>query len=209
MQKKIALFELACNQAGLSMRDVYVTAQKCRQLFLQPKGKFAWFYRDMQLAYRKGSFLFIHAGLDDSIIEMISKKSVRYINQQFRQYIKKDLYHFYYGNLANTMRTKYRPADLTLSDIGVKRIHRQGLYAIVHGHLNRKYGQRIVLKQGLLHIECDVTLDSGSRQREGLVGEGMGVTIIDPAKRVLGISCDYPFVKAFEPARYLKIKEAS
>lgn len=204
MHKKIDLFELACARAGLSMRDVYATAQKCRQLFLRPKGEFAWFYREMQLAYRKGSFLFIHAGLDDGIVDTISKKSIRYINRQFRQHIKKDLFHFYYGSLANTMRTKYRPADLPLSDAGVKRINRQGIHAIVHGHLNRIYGQRIVLKQGLIHIECDVTLDRASRQKEGLGGYGMGVTIIDPAKRVLGISNDYPYAKVFEPKQYLK-----
>jgi hypothetical protein len=204
MRKKIDVFELACARAGLSMRDVYATAQKCRQLFLKPKGEFAWFYREMQLAYRKGSFLFIHAGLDDGIIDTISKKSIRYINRQFRQHIKKDLFHFYYGSLANTMRTKYRPADLPLSEAGVKRINRQGIHAVVHGHLNRIYGQRIVLKQGLIHIECDVTLDRASRQKEGLTGHGMGVTIIDPAKRVLGISKDYPFAKVFEPSHYLK-----
>lgn len=204
MYKKIDVFELACRRAGLSMRDVYATALKCRALFLQPKGEFAWFYREMQLAYRSGSFLFIHAGLDDGIIQTISKKSVRYINKQFRQHIETDLFHFYYGSLANTMRTKYRSADLTLSDFGVKRLYQQGLYAVVHGHLNRMYGQRIVLKQGLIHIECDITLDRNSRQKEGLTGYGMGVTIIDPQKRVLGLSCDYPLVKIFEPDGYLK-----
>ncbi|MGJ8619719.1 MAG: metallophosphoesterase [Methylophilaceae bacterium] len=203
MRKKIDVFETDCKKAGLNMRDVYATARKCRHLFLHPKGQFAWFYREMQLAYRKGSFLFIHAGLDDGVIDTISKKSVRYINRQFRQHLEKDLFHFYYGSLANTMRTKYRPADLPLTDDGVKRIHREGLYAVVHGHLNRTQGQRIVLKQGLIHIECDITLDRCSRKKEGLIGHGVGVTIIEPQKQVIGISNDYPFVKVFEPERYL------
>ncbi len=203
MRKKIDVFESDCKKAGLSMRDVYATAQKCRALFLSPKGEFAWFYRDMQLAYRKGSFLFIHAGLDDGIIDTISMKSVRFINRQFRLHLEKDLFHFYYGSLANTMRTKYRPADLPLTEDGVKRIHRNGIYAVVHGHLNRRQGQRIVLKQGLIHIECDVTLDRGSRKKEGLQGNGLGVTIIEPHQQIIGISNDYPFVKVFEPERYL------
>lgn len=203
MRKKMDVFESNCKNAGLSMRAVYATAQKCRALFLHPKGEFAWFYRDMQLAYRKGSYLFIHAGLDDGIIETICKKGVRYINRQFRQHLEKDLFHFYYGSLANTMRTKYRPADLPLTKDGVKRIHRAGIYAVVHGHLNRTQGQRIVLKQGLIHIECDITLDRGSRKKEGLKDCGFGVTIIEPHKQVIGISNDYPFVKVFEPERYL------
>ncbi len=204
MQRKIDLFELACMRAGLSMRDVYVTAQKCRQLFLNPKGKYAWFYQEMQLAYRKGSFLFIHAGLDDGIINTITTKSIRYINDQFRQYLKKDLFHFYYGSLANTMRTKYRPADLALTDAGVKQIQKHGIHAVVHGHINRIYGQRIVLKHGLIHIECDITLDRNSRLKEDLTGFGMGITVIDSDKRVLGISNDYPYVKVFEPNYYFK-----
>ena len=203
MRKKIDVFESNCKKAGLSMRDVFATAQQCRALFLHSKGEFAWFYRKMQLAYRKGSFLFIHAGLDDGIIDIICKKSVRHINRQFRQHLEKDLFHFYYGSLANTMRTKYRPADLPLTDDGVKRIHRKGIYAVVHGHLNRTQGQRIVLKQGLIHIECDITLDRGSRKKEGLKGCGFGVTMIEPHKQVIGISNDYPFVKVFEPERYL------
>lgn len=203
MRKKIDVFEQDCKKAGLTMRDVYAIALKCRQLFLHPKGEFAWFYRDMQLAYRKGSFLFIHAGLDDDIIDSICNKSVRYINLQFRQHLEKDLFHFYYGSLANTMRTKYRPADLPLTEDGVKKIHRKGLYAVVHGHLNRTQGQRIVLKQSLIHVECDITLDRDSRKKEGLKGGGLGVTIIEPHKQVIGISNDYPFVKVFEPERYL------
>jgi calcineurin-like phosphoesterase family protein len=203
MLKKIDVFEQDCKKVGLTMRDVYAIALKCRQLFLHPKGEFAWFYRDMQLAYRKGSFLFIHAGLDDDIIDSICKKSVRYINRQFRQHLEKDLFHFYYGSLANTMRTKYRPADLPLTEEGVKKIQRKGLYAVVHGHLNRTQGQRIVLKQNLIHVECDITLDRGSRKKEGLKDSGLGVTIIEPHKQVIGISNDYPFVKVFEPERYL------
>jgi hypothetical protein len=203
MRKKYDHFERACLKAGFSMREVYAIALKCRQLFLHPKGEFAWFYKKMQLAYRKGSFLFIHAGLDDGISKTISNKGVAYLNRQFQNHIEKDLFHFYYGSLANTMRTKYRPADLPLTTEGVKRVNQKGLHAVVQGHINRKHGQRVALKQGLIHLECDITMDRHSRQKEGLSGYGIGITIIDPDKRVIGISSDYPYAKVFEPEQYL------
>ncbi len=208
MRKKYDHFEQACFKAGFSMREVYAIALKCRALFLHSKGEFAWFYQEMQLAYRKGSFLFIHAGVDDGISKTISKKGLSYINRQFRDHIEKDLFRFYYGSLANTMRTKYRPADLPLTQKGVNRMSRKGLLAVVQGHINRKHGQRIALKQGLLHIECDITIDRNSRKKEGLSGYGIGVTIIDPSKRIIGISSDYPYAKVFEPEHYLSNKEA-
>ncbi len=203
MSKKVNHFEKSCRKAGFTMRDIYATALQCRRLFLHPKGDYAWFYRDMQLAYRKGSFLFIHAGLDDGMSQLISKKGIAYVNQQFRHDIQNDLFQFYFGSMANTMRTKYRPADLTLTDVGVEQLNRKGYHAIVQGHINRKHGQRLAIKRGLLHIECDVTLDEHSRIKEGLVGKGMGVTIIDPEKYILGISSDYPYAKVFEPESYL------
>lgn len=208
MRKKYDHFEHACTKAGFTLREVYAIALKCRQLFLHPKGEFAWFYHEMQLAYRKGSFLFIHAGIDDGMSKTISQKGLAYVNRQFRNHIEEDLFNFYYGSLANTMRTKYRAADLPLTHEGVKRINKKGLHAVVQGHINRKHGQRLALKQGLIHIECDITIDRNSRKKEGLSGYGIGVTIIDPEKRVIGISSDYPYAKVFEPERYLSVKEA-
>lgn len=209
MRKKYDQFEQACLKAGFTMRDVYATALKCRELFLYRKGEFAWFYQEMQLAYRSGSFLFIHAGLDDEISDQIKQKGIRYLNQQFQEQIKSDLFGFYYGSLANTMRTKYRPADLPLSDKGVNAINSDGLYVIVHGHINRKYGQRIVLKQNLIHVESDITMDRNSRKKEGLKDIGFGVTIIHPSKYIVGISTDYPYAKVFSPEQYLSHNETT
>jgi NhaP-type Na+/H+ and K+/H+ antiporter len=173
-------------------------------LFLKPKGEFAWFFRDMQLLYRSGSFLFIHAGLDDRIINLVEEQSFAYLNRLFRQQIKHDLFEFYYGPLANTMRTKYREVDMPLSHHGVERAYRQGVHAIVHGHRNRTSGQRIMLRQGMIHIESDITMDRNSRRKEGLENYGAGVTIIRPEGQVIGISTDYPFAKVFEPHTYLQ-----
>jgi len=203
MHRKVANFEAACRQAGMSLREVYATALKCRALFLKRGGEFTWFFREMQLACREGSFLFIHAGLDDSITRVIRHKGVRHLNKLYRRQVKKDLFSFYYGPLANTMRTKYRSVDRPLTGKGVRRAYKQGLHAVVHGHRNRTHGQQIMLREGLIHIESDVTLDRNSRRKEGLKGYGAGVTIIRPEGQVLGISTDHPFAKVFEPAVYL------
>lgn len=204
MRKKVDGFEDACSDAGLSLREIYATACKCRELFLEPGGEFAWFFRDMQLLYREGSFLFIHAGLDDRITSLIEEQSIGYLNRLFRKQIKHDLFEFYYGPLANTMRTKYREVDMPLSHHGVERAYRQGVHAIVHGHRNRTNGQRIMLRQGMIHIESDITMDRNSREKEGLDSYGAGVTIVRPEGRVIGISTDYPYAKVFEPETYIQ-----
>jgi hypothetical protein len=59
------------------------------------------------------------------------------------------------------------------------------------------------LRRGMLHIECDITLDRHSRRKEGLKGPGAGVTIIRPEGKVLGISTDYPHAKLFDPQAFL------
>ncbi|MCG8671779.1 MAG: metallophosphoesterase [Pseudomonadales bacterium] len=202
MRKKIDVFEAACNEAGLSLRHVYATALKCCDLFLDPNGEFGWFFNEMQLTYKAGSFLFIHAGLDDRIINVIEEEGVGHLNKMFRKQIKHHLFEFYFGPLANTMRTKYRDVDMPLTTHGVNLAYDNGIHAIVHGHRNRTTGQRIMLRQGMIHIESDITLDRNSRIKEGLTGVGMGVTIINPNGQVIGISNDYPYAKVFQPETF-------
>ena len=108
-------------------------------------------------------------------------------------------FEFYYGPLANATRTKYREIDMPLSHRGVGRMHRLGIHAVVHGHRNRSAGQRIMVRRGMLHFECDVTMDRNLRRREGLDGPGAGVTIFRPEGRVVAISADHPLAKVFEP----------
>ncbi len=206
MRSKVDQFESACADAGLSMRDVYAIAQECRKLFLKPKGEFAWFFRDMQLTYRAGSFLFLHAGLDDSITEVVERKGVKKLNRDFRKQVEHDLFRFYFGPLANTMRTKYRAADRPLTEAGVERIGSLGINAVVHGHINRTHGQRLALKHGLLHLEGDITLDRNSRHKEGLKGVGAGITMIRPDGHIVGISNDYPAAKVFRPGMHSAVK---
>ncbi len=202
IRKKLISFEQATQQAGMTMQHVYAAAKKCQQLFFQPDGEFYWFFSDMQLAYRSGSFLFVHAGVDDNVCQLIAQQHVRQLNRRYRKQLKHDLFSFYYGSLANSMRTKYREIDWPLSDNGVKHLYHYGIHAVVHGHRNRCNGQQLRLRQGLLHIECDVTLDRNSRRKEGMNGIGAGITIIQPCGNVQAISVDHPYIKRLEPNNY-------
>jgi hypothetical protein len=201
LRQKMQRFESVCANAGLTLRMAYAATIKCQQLFMHPDGEFHWFFNRIQLAYKTGSLLFIHAGVDDRVSAMIEQKGVAHINRQYRHQVKNDLFEFYYGPIANTIRTKYRPVDMPLTGSGVKKLHRHGIKAIVHGHRNRLNGQRLMLRQGLLHFECDTTMDSQTRKKQGLSAHGAGVTIIRPQGQILGVSSDYPSVKIFAPTK--------
>lgn len=202
--KKVDILEKSFKDVGLSMREVYATAHKCKELFLKPGGEFAWFFRDMQLAYREGSLLFIHAGIDDQVARLIEKRGVRHLNKLYKKQVRQDLFSFYYGPLANTMRTKYRDVDKPLSRQGVLRAYRKGIHTVIHGHRNMLNGQRIMLRKGMIHIENDITMDRNSRKKEGLEGYGIGITIVEPEGKIIGISTDYPYAKVFEPGYYFQ-----
>ncbi len=201
MGKKIKTFESECLKYGMTLRDVYITAQVMKKLFLSSKGAFGWFFKKMTLAEQSGSFLFLHAGLDDGVAQIVQNKGIKHLNKLYKQQLKKNLFEFYYGTVANVMRTKYRSVDLPLSAHGVDAVHQKGIYAVVHGHLNRTEGQRILLKQGLLHIEGDITLDRNSRKKEGLGGIGIGYIRICAQRHIVGVSSDYPRQKVFSPLK--------
>jgi hypothetical protein len=202
MRKKLERFEGDCEAAGMSMRMVYAAARKWQELFLHRQGKYAWFFRDMQLARREGSFLFIHAGLDDRTARMIGTRGVGDLNRLFHSQIQRDFFGFYYGPVANAIRTKYRDTDMPLTRHGVARVRERGIQAIVHGHSNRLSGQRIMLRKGMIHFECDTTLDRNSRRKEGLKGYGAAACIFRPEGYALGISSDYPYIKIFDPKTF-------
>lgn len=197
MRHKVDLFAHRCEKAGLNMRTAYAAAKKCKELFLDHQGEFGWFFEQMQLARREGSLLFIHAGFDDRIAALVADKGVAYLNALFRQQIHDDLFEFYYGPVANTLRTKYRKVDMPLTRHGVKKMHKIGIHALVHGHRNVIGGQRIMIRRGMLHFESDTTMDRNSRRKEGLEGYGIGATIIRPEGEILGISNDAPYAKVF------------
>jgi hypothetical protein len=199
LREKIDSFESDCEQAGLSLRQVYAAALKWQSLFLHPEGEFSWFFKRMRLAYRRGSFLFVHAGVDDRTAKLINRQGVKQLNRQFLENVEGEFFEFYYGPLANTIRTKYRDVDMPLTRKGVELMRDAGIHVIVHGHANRYHGQRIMLRKGMVNFECDATIDRYSREKEGLKGEGAAVTIFHPDRLVLGVSTDYPRIKVFDP----------
>ena len=199
LKEKIETFEADCQAAGLSLREAYAAVMKWQELFVAPGGEFSWFFKQMRLAYRQGSFLFVHAGIDDRMAKLINRKGVKYLNKQFKEDVDDEIFEFYYGPLANLIRTKYRDVDMPLTRKGVRLLNEAGIHAIVHGHANRYHGQRIMLRKGMLNFECDATIDRHSRRKEGLKGEGAAVTIFHPDRLVMGISTDYPQVKVFDP----------
>ncbi|SIS60999.1 Calcineurin-like phosphoesterase [Neptunomonas antarctica] len=200
MHSKVKSFEKNCVAAGLSLQHIYAASLKCQKLFLHKKGEFHWFYRKMKLVEKRGSFLFLHAGLDDTMGELLLKSGTGYANKAFHRNLKhRDLFGFYYSSIANTFRTKYRDVDLPLTERGVKAIHKAGIRVVVQGHINQQEGQRIAIKKGLVHVEADITLDRHSRKNEGLKGFGMGATLIDKRNGIIGISCDYPTAKVLKP----------
>jgi hypothetical protein len=198
MHEKIHQFDEACEEEDLSIRMVYAAAEKWYELFLKSKGEFSWFYRHMRLCYRKGSFLFLHAGIDDRIAEMLDHSKCKHVNKKFRELMYENPYDFYYGPVANSIRTKYRNIDRPLTHKGVKLIRKHGIHVLVHGHRNLLHGQRLMLRKGLLNVECDTTMDRNSRKREGLDGVGAAATIIRPEGYILGVSNDYPYIKQFD-----------
>jgi hypothetical protein len=197
LKRKLDSFEDDCNAAGLTLRHVYAATLKWQSLFLRPEGEFYWFFRTLQLAYQNGSFLFIHAGLDDRVAEAIDTYGIRYINRQFRKQLQGDAISLYYGPIGNCFRTKYREVDMPFTRKGAESAQHAGIHVVVHGHRNVLHGQHITRRHGLIDFECDTTMDHNSRKKEGLNGPGAGVTIIKPDGVVMGISTDYPRIKLY------------
>ena len=198
IREKVAEFEPACHALGLCLRDVYRAVRLATGMFLHPQGEFHWFFTDMKLARRHGSFLLIHAGLDDVTAQVLRDEGVDALNRWFRQMLQDDPFELYHGPLGNTFRTKYRDIDYPLSEKGGRNVQAAGVYAIVHGHRNILRGQRIVLRRGILNFECDASIDANTRRIEGLHGPGGAVTTFCPDGRVLGISTDCPHIKVFD-----------
>lgn len=199
IHKKWTNFESDCLEHGLSLIMIYQAIQKCYSLFLEPDGEFYWFFNKMKLIHQEKSFLFTHAGLDNKITKILKKSRVEDVNNFYKTLLNGDLCQFYYGTIANLLRTKYRKTDPVLSHKGVTNMHRLGVHAIVHGHVSQSSGQNIILRSGMLHFECDVTLDKNSRLKAGLSEFGAGVTSISPKGIIEGISTDSPQIKLFKP----------
>ncbi|WP_233487445.1 metallophosphoesterase [Thalassovita gelatinovora] len=199
LQAKRGQFDAEVAKAGMTMRMVYASALMCRKLFLAGDGAYAWFYDRMEVIQRSGSLLFVHAGLDDAMCTLLAAGGPDAVNARFRHEARLDPFAFYFGPVANLVRTKYRETDKHLTEGGVRCLHGKGIKMVVQGHVNNHQGQRLLAKRGLLHLEADVTLDRASRRLEGLSGIGMGATLIYPSGDIIGLSADFPQAKHFHP----------
>lgn len=205
IREKTADFKAHCAAANLSIAHVDAAVRAFHQHFLQPGGDFSWFFAQMQLTHRAGSFLFVHAGVDDVIASRIKTEGHDGANRWYRQLFEsKALFELYHGAVGNAFRTKYRETDRPLTPAGVADLREAGIHCIVHGHRNIQRGQRIIFRSGLLNIECDASVDINTRRVEGLDGPGGAATIFRPDGTILGVSTDYPAVKVFEPKALLQ-----
>lgn len=205
IREKTLDFKQHCAAANLSIAHVDAAVRAFHRHFLRPGGDFSWFFDQMQLTHRAGSFLFVHAGVDDVIAARIKAEGHDGANRWFRTLFEgKELFELYHGSVGNAFRTKYRETDRPLTPAGVADLRSAGIHCIVHGHRNIQRGQRIIFRSGLLNIECDASVDINTRRIEGLDGPGGAATIFLPDGRILGVSTDYPAVKVFEPTQPLQ-----
>lgn len=204
IREKASELETTCKDLGMTLGEVYAALQRARHMFLSSDGEFAWYFERMSLARREGSFLFVHAGVDDTVARVLRNGGVNALNAWYRRLVDADLFELYHGPLGNVFRTKYRDIDFPLTAAGLAHLHEAGIHAIVHGHRNILRGQRLTLRQGLLNFECDASVDRNTRRIEGLEGPGGASVSFEPSGRVRAISTDCPFIKDFDAARVLR-----
>ncbi|WP_417578680.1 metallophosphoesterase [Nitrincola sp.] len=192
-------FFQAATTASLTLQQIYAALQRWQQQFMEPDGEFYWFTERQQLLCRRGSFVFVHAGCDDSMAQRLAREDWQTLNSDFQVARQGEAFSLYFGPLGNMLRTKYRRQDPPLTASSRQALHQAGIHALVHGHRNLHQGQRITFRANMIHFECDVTLNQVSRQQETLQGSGAAVTLFYPQGWVVGISSDAPAAKCFSP----------
>ena len=200
ISEKTRTLRAGLQEIGLTTSQVYACVKKFRALFFEPTGRYYWFFEKMKLSHREGSYLFVHAGVDDAICAEILSAGVDDINRQFRTLLQSNPVKLYYSVLGNMFRTKYRDVDYDFTHQGAGCLHKAGIFAIVHGHRNGLQGQRLVIRNGMLNFECDASVDCNTRVLEGLKGPGGAAVIFTKEGHVSGLSTDYPYIKQFYPA---------
>jgi amphi-Trp domain-containing protein len=201
IREKALELEATCQTLGIRLGEIHTALERARRMFIDRDGEFSWYFQRMTLARQEGSFLFVHAGVDDTVARVLCRHGAPGLNAWYHRLFGADLFELYHGALGNAFRTKYRDIDYPLTEHGVSQLHGAGIYAIVHGHRNILHGQRLTLRQGVLNFECDASVDRNTRVLEGLAGPGGAVVLFLPSGRIRAISTDYPFIKDFDPAR--------
>lgn len=199
IREKTAEFLERAKSFDMDLGDVYAAVKKFREMFFEPGGRYYWFFSSMKLAHREGSYLFVHAGVDDEVAGIINRSGIQAVNDRFRKLLIEQPFELYHGVMGNVFRTKYRSFEYELTESGVEQLHRAGIFAIVHGHRNILQGQRVLIRAGMLNFECDASVDCNTRALEGLYGPGGAVVRFDSDGHVNGISTDYPYIKRFHP----------
>lgn len=207
VREKSAELEFGVRQAGLDIDHVHSAIHKFRELFFDADGQYRWFFDRMKLVHQEGSYLFVHAGVDNKVSKMIRKRGVDIVNGEFRHTLASDPFELYYGPLGNMFLTRYRSKDLFFSPKGVKRLSRAGIHAIVHGHKSINHGQRLIIRKGMLNIECDASVDCNTRRIRGLQGPGGAVVVFSPDGTISALSTDYPRIKTFHPGKVKIVTE--
>ncbi len=201
IREKMVELPQKCAILGLTLGDIYVAAETARALFLEPGGEFHWFFERMVVARRWGSFLLVHAGVDDVTAKIAALEGVDGLNRRFHALLAEDPFALYHGPIGNMFRTKYREIDAPFSARGLAHMHQAGLFAVVHGHRNILRGHRVLLREGLLDFECDCSVDINTRKLEGLSGLGGATLIFRPEGVAIAISADHPQAKVFDASR--------
>jgi hypothetical protein len=209
VREKVADFDARVQEFDMGMEEIFAATEKFRELFFSPSGRYFWFFDKMKLAHREGSYIYLHAGLDDETSRIIRKRGVEALNQQFKDGLMSAPFDLYHGIIGNTFRTKYRTQDYDFTSAGVEHLHCAGIYAIVHGHRNLRRGQRVLIRAGMLNFECDASVDSHTRAKEGLDGPGGAIMIFSSEGTVCGLSTDYPYIKTFHPGTVTIDKQAA
>ena len=198
IREKILEIQEMAQKLELSLKDIWSCVIKAREIFLDKKGKYYWVFEKLELAKIYGSFLFVHGGIDDKILPDLFKRGPSDLKKWFHEKLRKDAFDLYHGEIGNCFRTKYRSYDNNLSQKGIKELHERGIFAIVHGHLNQRRGQRIVYRENLLHFQCDCSLDINTRKKENISNLGLAVTIFRSSGVCEAISSDYDKIKIFK-----------
>lgn len=198
IKEKIAEVETYLKRIGLKLGHLYATVSKAQAIFLKKNGDYNWFFKEMKVIHQEGSFLFVHAGLDDFSADWLEQIGIKGVNQKFQQMMKEDVFNLYHGHVGNLFRTKYRDVDFPFTKRGAKQIRNLGIEAIVHGHCNTVSGQKLVIKKGILNIECDTSLDRKTRRIEQLPGVGASFLKISSKGKLIAKSNDANFIKKLD-----------
>ena len=200
-KKQVDMFA-ACAEVGLTPNQLHQAIDFAKTLFIEPNGEYSWFFEEFKLVHRNGSYLFCHAGLDDSIAEYFHNYSqpCELINDMFQNTLRNGkIFEIYYSAFGNIVRTKYRNKDFPLTSKGTQHLKDQGIFALVNGHRAHLDGQKLYVRAGILNFECDTELNSNCRKKQGLNHQGESATIFSINGTVSALCSDLYSPKIFTP----------